>query len=72
MTIEDQATPIRPDEEQRIRRAVRQAVSSCRLCGDGSECVGNLVDLFKYLTPEVRRIVEDEQTLALQNLVGGD
>jgi hypothetical protein len=72
MTIESQAPAIGPAEEQLIRNAVRQAVSSCRLCGDGSECIGNLVDLFRYFPPEVKQIVEDEQAQALQQLVGGD
>jgi hypothetical protein len=72
MTIEGQPQQISPDDEQRIRQAVRQAVSSCRLCGDGSDCIGNLVDLFRYFPPEVRQIVEDEQSQVLQGLVGGD
>lgn len=72
MTTEGQTMQLRPDDELRIRRAVRQAVSSCRLCGDGSECIGYLVDLFRYFPPEVRQIVEDEQAQVLQGLIGGD
>lgn len=60
------------DEEQRIREAVRVAVRSCRECDGGTDCVGPLMDLFKYLPPEVRKVVEDEQARELGNLVGGD
>jgi hypothetical protein len=30
------------------------------------------MDLFKYLPPEVRKVVEDEQARELGNMVGGD
>jgi hypothetical protein len=72
MPTGDKPLTIRPDEEKRIRQAVRMAVSSCRLCGDGSDCLGSMIDLFKYLPPEVKHIVEDEQAHALQMMVGGD
>lgn len=72
MPTEDKPLEIRPDEEARIRRAVRMAVSSCRLCVDGSDCLGAIIDLFRYFPPEVRKIVEDEQSHALQQMVGGD
>lgn len=65
-------TEIRSDEEERIREAVRVAVRSCRECDGGSYCVGPLMDLFKYLPPDVRKLVEDEQARELGNMVGGD
>ncbi len=63
---------LRPGDEDRIREAVRIAIHSCRECDDGSNCVGALMELFRYLPPSVRNIVEDEQTRALEKLVGGD
>lgn len=65
-------TEIKPAEEERIRAAVRVAIHSCRDCDDGDDCVGALMDLFRYLPPEVMRIVEDEQARTLEHLVGGD
>ncbi len=74
MTDVDKAekTELRTDEEERIREAVRIAVRSCRECDGGTDCVGPLMDLFKYLPPEVRKVVEDEQARELGNMVGGD
>ncbi len=63
---------LRSGDEAKIRRAVRIAINNCRECGDGSECVGALMDLFRFLPPEVKHIVEDEQARALEQLVGGD
>lgn len=70
--------PMQPDvssqpvDEARIRRAARVAVRSCRECECGPECMGALMDLVRYLPPEVKRIVEDEQARALEQMVGGD
>ena len=74
MTDVDRAenTVLRSEEEERIREAVRIAVRSCRECDGGTDCVGPLMDLFKYLPPDVRRVVEDEQARELGNMVGGD
>lgn len=63
---------IRPYDELRIRESVRVAMQGCRQCDGGSECVGALMELFRYLPPEVRGIVEDEQARVLEGLVGGD
>ena len=63
---------LRPADEMKIRRAVRVAIRRCRECADGGDCVGTLMDLFRYLPPEVRSIVEDEQARALEQIVGGD
>ena len=65
-------TPVPAGEEERIRAAVRIAVNSCRQCGAGPDCVGALMDLFRYLPTEVRAIVEDEQARTLEKIVGGD
>ncbi len=72
MASEQARIELRPADEARIRRAVRLAIRNCRECGDGGDCVGALMDLFKYLPPEVKSIVEDEQAHALQQLIGGD
>jgi hypothetical protein len=63
---------LRPMEKERIREAVRIAVRSCRECDGGTDCLGPLMDLFKYLPEEVRAVVEDEQSRALGDMVGGD
>ena len=65
-------TVLRSEEEERIREAVRVAVRSCRECDGGTDCVGPLMDLFKYLPLDVRKVVEDEQARELGNMVGGD
>lgn len=62
---------LRPAEEERIREAVRVAVRSCRECDGGTDCVGLLMDLFKYLPADVRKVVDDEQSRALGEMVGG-
>ncbi len=63
---------LRSDDEERIRRAVRIAVAACRACGEGGDCVGALMELFRYFPPSVKQIVEDEQARALEQIVGGD
>ena len=40
------------------RQAVRVAIASCRQCEEGGDCVGALMELFRYLPPEVKSIVE--------------
>ncbi len=70
--MEQSRVQLRPGDEVRIREAVRIAINSCRDCGDGPDCVGALMDLFRYLPPEVKGIVEDEQAKALEHIVGGD
>jgi len=65
-------TELRPGEVDRIREAVRIAVRSCRECDGGTDCMGPLMDLFKYLPSDVRKVVEDEQARELGEMVGGD
>jgi hypothetical protein len=65
-------TELRPGDEERIREAVRIAVRSCRDCDGGTDCIGPLMDLFKYLPADVRKVVEDEQSKELGEMVGGD
>jgi hypothetical protein len=72
MYSEKAKAPVRPDEEAKIRQSVRTAVEACRACDGGSDCVGALMNLFRYLPDSVRSIVEDEQTKALEHIVGGD
>ena len=72
MVTEPTKVQIRPEDEQRIRQAVRIAVEACRECAKGADCVGALIDLFRYLPTELRSIVEDEQARALERIVGGD
>lgn len=63
---------LRASEKERIREAVRIAVRGCRECDGGTDCMGPLMDLFKYLPADVREVVEDEQSRALGEMVGGD
>jgi len=71
-TLEPIGPEVRSSEEARIREAVRVAIASCRQCEEGGDCVGALMELFRYLPPEVKSIVDDEQARALEQIVGGD
>lgn len=61
--------PVRASDEARIRRAIRQIISSCRL-NDGHAEMQYVFDLLGYLSPEAQVIVDDEVAHTFAELVG--
>ncbi|HEX5417970.1 MAG TPA: hypothetical protein VFZ25_20115 [Chloroflexota bacterium] len=61
--------PVRAIDEARIRRAIRQLISSCRL-DDGRAEMQYVFDLLGYLSPEAQVIVDDEVAHTFAELVG--
>jgi hypothetical protein len=61
--------PVRAIDEARIRRAIRQIISSCHL-SDGHAEMQCVFDLLGYLSPEAQVIVDDEVAHTFAELVG--